>query len=170
MARIPLRWKIRECFKRETGIMFHADGLKFLGLNPSSLYPLVTPRPPALPAPSTLSLQAIPKTPQEPIYDAAEAFPAESEEELDLHDALAPIYDQLALRWAWWILEVIPLRQRRQKSDDTWVTWFTWNWGRGRVIPGQTKKGVRVDRSVKTRMDGYTPKANLDLDCVIWVD
>ena len=113
LARIPLRWMIRECFKRETGIMFHADGLKHLGLNPASLYPTVAPRPPALPVPPTLSCQPIPKTPQEPIYDALEAFPTESEEELDLHDALAPIYDQLALSWWWWILEIIPLGQRR---------------------------------------------------------
>ena len=164
---------IRECFKRETGIMFHADGLKLIGLNPASLYPIVTPRPPALPVPPTLSCQPIPKTPQEPIYDAAEAFPTESEEELDLHDALAPIYDQLALSWWWWILEVIPLRQRRQKSDDSWVTWFAWNWGRGRVIPRQAAKGVRVHRSVKMRLDaggGYVPKANLDLGRVTWVD
>jgi hypothetical protein len=164
---------IRECFKRETGIMFHADALKLIGLNPSSLYPLVSPRPPALPLFSTLSLQPIPKTPQEPKYDATEAFPAESEEELELHDALAPIYDQLALSRGWWIVEVIPLRPRRQKSDDNWVTWFALNLGRGRFIPGQAKKGVRVHRSVKTRMDaegGYTPKANLDLGCVTWVD
>ena len=164
---------IRECFKRETGIIFHADGLKLIGLNPASLYPIVTPRPPALPVPPTLSCQPIPKTPQEPIYDATEAFPTESEEELDLHDALAPIYDQLALSWWWWILEVIPLRQRRQKSDDSWVTWFAWNWGRGRVIPRQAAKGVRVHRSVKSRLEaggGYVPRANLDLGKVTWVD
>ncbi|EDR01075.1 uncharacterized protein LACBIDRAFT_312561 [Laccaria bicolor S238N-H82] len=173
LARIPLRWMIRETFKRETGIMFHADGLKLIGLSPSSLYPLVLPRPLALPVPATLSLLPIPKTPEEPIYDAAEAFPTESEEELDLHDALAPIYDQLKLSWWWWILEIIPLKQRRQRSDDVWVTWFAWNWGRGRVIPGQGKKGVRVHRSVKMRMDaqgGYRPKANLDLGRVTWVD
>ncbi|EDR13082.1 uncharacterized protein LACBIDRAFT_308533 [Laccaria bicolor S238N-H82] len=173
LARIPLWWMIRKTFKRKTGIMFHTDRLKLIGLSPFSLYPLVyhTHQP-------YLSLRHSPSSPspkplEEPIYDAAKSFPTESEEELDLHNALAPIYDQLSLSWWWWILEVIPLMQRRQRSDDVWVTWFAWNWGWGRVIPGQGKKGVRFHRSVKARMDaqgGYSPKVNLDLGRVTWVD
>ena len=50
LARIPLRWMVRECFKADTGIMFNSSALQEeLGMDPSSLYPYVTPRPPPLP-------------------------------------------------------------------------------------------------------------------------
>ena len=48
LARIPLRWMIRECFKKDTGIRFHGELLKEIGMNPATLYPVVQPRPPAL--------------------------------------------------------------------------------------------------------------------------
>ncbi|KAJ3968463.1 hypothetical protein EV361DRAFT_415700 [Lentinula raphanica] len=44
LARISLRWMIRECFKSNTGIMFNSQRLKSVGLDPSTLYPFVTPR------------------------------------------------------------------------------------------------------------------------------
>ena len=40
---------VRECFKTNTGIMFNSAALQELGMDPSSLYPYVTPRPPPLP-------------------------------------------------------------------------------------------------------------------------
>jgi hypothetical protein len=41
---------VRECFKADTGIMFNSSALQEeLGIDPSSLYPYVTPRPPPLP-------------------------------------------------------------------------------------------------------------------------
>ena len=40
---------VRECFKTGTGIMFDSSALQELGMDPSSLYPYVTPRPPPLP-------------------------------------------------------------------------------------------------------------------------
>jgi hypothetical protein len=49
LARITLRWMVRECFKAATGIMFNSSALQEdLGMDPSSLYPYVTPRPPLL--------------------------------------------------------------------------------------------------------------------------
>ncbi|KAJ7057794.1 hypothetical protein C8F01DRAFT_1151097 [Mycena amicta] len=45
LAKIPLRWMIRECFKAETGIIFDAQRLVELGLDPSTLYPRVLKRP-----------------------------------------------------------------------------------------------------------------------------
>jgi hypothetical protein len=47
-----------------------------------------------------------------------------SEEEEDLKDALMPVYDQLKLRWSWWVLEVIPLGHRFQTEDNEWHWWF----------------------------------------------
>ena len=58
LARIPLRWMIRECFLARTGIQFEADRLRELGLDPDTLYPKVSKPPvesfiPSPPATST---------------------------------------------------------------------------------------------------------------------
>ena len=41
LARIPLRWMIRQCFLTHSGIMFDSDALVSAGINPSHLYPTV---------------------------------------------------------------------------------------------------------------------------------
>ncbi|KAG9074894.1 hypothetical protein FRC06_010400, partial [Ceratobasidium sp. 370] len=47
LARIPLRWMIRECFINNTGILFHSAELDELGISPASLWPVVKiPTPP----------------------------------------------------------------------------------------------------------------------------
>ncbi|KAF9565098.1 hypothetical protein CPC08DRAFT_630430 [Agrocybe pediades] len=184
LARIPFRWMIRECFKTNSGIMFHVDGLRRAGLNPDSLYPYVTPRPPALSAGSigqTMYIRDTPRTPEVPPPEEENLLPTEemleTEEEAELKDALSPIYDQLSLAWFWWILELLPMKQKFQKGDNSWSAYFGWNLGRGRFIPKQKSRGVRVHRSVKIRMEAehlngkkYEPKANLKLENVTWVD
>jgi hypothetical protein len=146
LARIPLRWMIRECFKANTGIMFNRKGLRELGLDPSALYPFVTPRPPPTPIgdatikelphkPSwtrrcfsgfkkTLSPYSVPHIAEAPINETkADKTPVGTEEEEDLNDALSPICDQLKLQRAWWILEVLPLKLRYQLEDNNWVSY-----------------------------------------------
>ncbi|KAJ7704774.1 hypothetical protein B0H17DRAFT_1038540 [Mycena rosella] len=186
LARIPLRWMIRECFKTNSGIMFDCDGLRSIGLDPSSLYPHVAPRPPPL-AVGDLRIKSIPsktqsKAQQEAAlnnYTNSEAAPAvhKTEEEMELQDALCPVYDQLRLAWFWWILEFLPLKQRYQQGNNAWVTYFGWNMGRGRFIPKQKTNGIRVHRSVKARLEArtesgeqYKPKAAFDLERTTWVD
>jgi hypothetical protein len=177
LARIPLRWMIRECFKTNTGIMFSAEGLRSVGLDPASLYPIVQPRQPRLAAGDAF-IQRIPKSvapapATEPVYM--------SEEEHERLDAVAPIYDQLDLAWFWWLLEYFPMRQSHQKSDNTWVKEYCWNRGQGRHVPKQGKGTVKVHRSVQIRMEAkyedgntYEPKAKftkaLELGNVVWVD
>jgi hypothetical protein len=176
---------IRECFKTNSGILFHIDGLKKVGLDPSTLYPIVLPRPPALSldpsSPQTSLIQATPKKSAEPDYGDDEVHVEEvheSEELLELKDALAPIYDQLNLAWFWWIVEVMPFRHHFQLSDNSWTAQLMMNFGRGRHIPRQKSQGVRIHRSVKTRLEAqhadgrkYQPKVtNLDMSCVTWVD
>ncbi len=39
---------IRECFKADSGIMFEAEGLREIGIDPLTLYPVVQPRPAAI--------------------------------------------------------------------------------------------------------------------------
>jgi len=183
LARIPLRWMIRECFKTNSGILFHAEGLKTVGLDPATLWPVVLPRAQALDLdtsnPATALLQSIPRNPPPEVDDdvTITAEPLELEELAELKDALSPAYDQLSLAWFWWFLELLPMKHRYQKSNNTWSWWFGSNMGAGRHVPGQEKKGVRVHRSVRTRLAAqdangrhYTPKANLDLKYVTWVD
>ncbi|KAJ6585647.1 hypothetical protein B0H19DRAFT_1110361 [Mycena capillaripes] len=181
LACIPLRWMVRECFKTNSGIMFDTEGLRSIGLDPESLYPMVKPRPPALPV-GTAYIRPIPpaKSPVAQSTSADGEIPPSdfmSEEELDLHDALSPIYDQLSISKSWWLLEVMPLKQRVQQDDNTWASQFGWNLGQGRFIPKQQANGVRVHRSVKTRLEAqteqgerYKPNAALDLERATWVD
>ncbi|KAH9932126.1 uncharacterized protein BXZ73DRAFT_101501 [Epithele typhae] len=39
LSRIPLRWMIRECFKMDTGIRFHGELLRRIGMDPAHLHP-----------------------------------------------------------------------------------------------------------------------------------
>lgn len=75
-----------------------------------------------------------------------------SEEEEDLADLLCPLYDQLSLAPGWWVLEVLPMTQRFQAKDDTWVEEVTVNLGHGRIVPfrGKSQK-VKFHRSVQIR-------------------
>jgi len=96
-----------------------------------------------------------------------------TEEEEELLDALCPMFDQLELAPGWWILECIPINQRVQRPDGTWATSSQMNWGRPRVHPGQEVTGIKVHRSVKTRMQAkhlnYTPRLKFDVEPE-WVD
>jgi Uncharacterized alpha/beta hydrolase domain (DUF2235) len=149
LARIPLRWMIRECFKANTGILFNVKGLRELGLDPSTLYPFVTPRPAPIPVGNAV-FEEVPKSSSSwfqrclsifkgnPPPDSAphivsapvntttagKAVHVGTEEEEDLKDALSPIYDQLELHPAWWILEFIPLKLRYQRGDSKWVSYL----------------------------------------------
>jgi hypothetical protein len=98
-----------------------------------------------------------------------------TEEEEELKDVLAPVYDQLALKWRWWVLEMLPVKHRYQKGDMTWVTTWSANLAHPRIIPKQAVRGVKLHRSVKMRMEAeahkgkYKPKAKLTVEPT-WVD
>lgn len=184
LARIPLRWMIRECFKCETGIIFQVEMLRKLGMDVDSLFPIVLPRPPVRSPEGSSFIERIPKT-QPSILAQADDTDSEvdaalimSEEEHEMKDALSPKYDQLAMKKTWWLGEVMPMRHRYQRSNNEWVKQWGLNLGKGRIIPRQASHGVKVHRSVKIRLDGafengkkYVPKAaNLDMSKVTWVD
>jgi len=187
---------VRECFKTNTGIMFETEALREIGIDPATLYPLVTPRPPHLPVgpghkireppadPIPVRLHAtLTKRRLAEIHAQHAAVPRTflgSEEEEELHDALSPIYDQLKLKKAWWILEILPMQLRYQRGDNQWVTYFGSNLARPRFIPKQVKNGVKVHRSVKIRMEAehedekkkgkkYKPKSRLRVEPA-WID
>lgn len=119
LARIPLRWMIRQCFILKTGILFHKDMFKNVGLDPDTLYPYVKRRSPVVHStPGSLAYNFFAKDykrtvkPEEPFVN---------EEEEDMLDALTPIYDQLKMAKSWWILEILPNKQVYQKEDDSWT-------------------------------------------------
>ncbi|KAL5633665.1 hypothetical protein ACGC1H_005769 [Rhizoctonia solani] len=62
LARISLRWMVRQCFKCDTGIMFHSNQLEDIGLSPESLWPKVMPRPPPITSLDEI-LKSVPPTP-----------------------------------------------------------------------------------------------------------
>lgn len=111
LARIPLRWMIRECFLARTGIRFHSSLLPAIGLDPASLYPHVKPRPP--PVEGDMSVVTV-------LLNAEQGGYKLTEEEHDLVDSVQLIYDQLRLKWWWWILEIIPFEYRTQGKDHEW--------------------------------------------------
>lgn len=124
LARIPLRWMLRQCFLLKTGILFHKNMFNDIGMNPDTLYPHVLPRPPMVNyTPNCLAHRF-----DKPINFALNyketvtvREPFINEEEEDLLDALAPMYDQLKMAYVWWVLEMLPNKQRYQKADDTWT-------------------------------------------------
>ena len=110
---------IRECFVTKTGIMFKADALKEVGLDPGRLFPDVLPRPDAL-----LLKHVDPNRidHKDGVVSVARPDVILTEEEEDLADALSPINDQLSLSPVWWLLELVPMRQKRLRKDGTWGT------------------------------------------------
>ncbi|KAI0714718.1 hypothetical protein C8Q76DRAFT_767966 [Earliella scabrosa] len=150
LARISLRWMVRECFKTDTGIRFHGESLKGIGLDPATLYPIVQPRPAAL------------KPTKEHRSSRAKAVPDATEEEHEVRDAQTPIVDQLVKARYWWLLEIVP-------GIMTWP-----HMGKGRHVPTR-RRPFYVHRSVKTRMEAegleYKFKAEHAKDKEpIWVD
>jgi len=176
---------VREIFRTNTGIIFRSIALARNGIDPNSLYPVVLSRPQAISDPSD-RIQAIPKVKASSKHafevsfqrESYEALLAESEEELDRKDALAPIYDNLSNTKAWWLLELLPVRHERQDAGDEWEVWHGPNVGAGRHIPQTKDQKIYVHRSVKARMEAqyankakYVPSVtNFDLEHVEWVD
>ncbi|KAF5309614.1 hypothetical protein D9611_013959 [Ephemerocybe angulata] len=169
LARIPLRWMVREIFKANTGILFEADRLFEIGMHPASLYPEVKPRSTTLQDVGNRkirkhSVKEIPTRPhavltylnEEPALEdvcdpkplGVDDFLGEDEEEL--MDALSPAYDQLE-KWSWWFMEKIPLTLLWQEESG-WVSCRGRNLEAPRYIPHQDK-GLRFHRSVRLRME-----------------
>jgi len=180
LARIPLRWMVRQCFLAETGIMFNSKLLARIGLDPGTLYPRVLPRP----DPITSRRADRPRTASDDSSGMSKVANNDltlTEEEEDLEDMLSPINDGLSLSKSWWLLELMPIQRRHQKRNGTWVWRTKPNMGHGRYIPRGDNHKIRVHRTVKLRMDAkktelpegrrYVPRAKpWEHDRVEWVD
>lgn len=169
LARISLRWMIRQCFILKTGILFHRNMFKQVGLEADNLWPKVKPRPPPV---MSFSGERPAKTRPTPemgpsrVIDEVQDFVSEEEE--DLADAGSRINDMLKIGKSWWILEFVPQKIRFQNDEDSWISKLSINRGRGRVIPKQKSEGVKMHRTVELRTklqldDGkYKPRAKMN--------
>ena len=123
---------IRQCFLTNTGIQFHRDSFKEIGLDVNTIFPVVLTRPHALKA------SACDVTDAKRITHAAEPTDStqisltavstiKTEEEEELADALSKIYDELKRSKAWWILEIFPLRYSKQdRGNASWETYWAY--------------------------------------------
>ncbi|KAJ2924928.1 hypothetical protein H1R20_g12181, partial [Candolleomyces eurysporus] len=174
LARIPLRWMVREIFKAETGILFLTDRLYEIGLDPSTIYPVVLKRRDPLPvgenkicerprneAPIRPSMyrpwKRVDIKHVHPPHETGPDAMMASEEHEELKDALSPIYDQMSINKWWWLFEYMPLPIRRQWKGLEWKTYLWFNRGKERFVKW-TEKGLKVHRSVKMRMEAESGK------------
>jgi len=151
LAQIPLRWMVRQCFLAETGIMFDAKLLPEIGLDPSTLFPKVLPRPDLITF-ENADHSRIARDQNSGTVTVVDEGMILAEEEEDLVDILCPINDQLSQTKTWWLLEILPLIHWYQKKDGCWVTRRRANLGRGRHIPRGDNHKILVHRTVKIRM------------------
>ena len=131
LSRISLRWMIRECFRANTGIQFHRESLKRIGLDPDTF---LEPRPPAI-APTPTPVAQVETAAHAPgptdatVVDHVQGFPAaastfKSEEDEELADALSEKHDQLEISKPWWILEILPMRELNWDNFSLTKKWM----------------------------------------------
>jgi len=103
--------------------MFNGKFLAQIGLDPSTLYPRVLPRP----DPVTFEMvdrSRIATDHKTGAVKVVNELSILTEEEEDLVDILSPINDELSRSKSWWLLELLPLKYRHQKKDGNWI-WRT---------------------------------------------
>ena len=103
--------------------MFSGKYLAQYGLDPGTLHPRVHRRP------DPITFERADRSRIASVGSSGKVIAVDknltlTEEEEDLVDILSPINDELSNSKSWWLLEVIPLRQRYQKKDGNWI-WRT---------------------------------------------
>lgn len=95
--------------------MFTTDSVRDLGMDTNRLYPNVLSRPPASPV-GNLKIKRPTRSWEKDRTESGLERRQVSEEDEELHDALAPSYDELKLRPFWWLLELFPTINRDEKT------------------------------------------------------
>lgn len=103
--------------------MFNGKLLTKIGMDPSTLYPRVLPRPDPITF-QRADRSRIASHDDSGVVTVVDEKLILTEEEEDLADILSPINDELSRSKSWWFLEIIPLKHRYQKKDGNWV-WRT---------------------------------------------
>ncbi|KAG2155809.1 uncharacterized protein EDB93DRAFT_53072 [Suillus bovinus] len=168
LAQVTLHWMVEQVILSNCGIVFDEEALERVGMPLSSFPPSQTP--PAIEDPtgksqlmtdnscsSAASIDVVsPFTevaspaPSSPPAGSPTAPPIPNPQTCD---ALAPLFDQLQIQKAWWLLEILPLPCVWQDAHGKWHTKWRIHLGKGRVIPYRHPK---FHSSVKERMD-YAP-------------
>ncbi|KDR80888.1 hypothetical protein GALMADRAFT_222486 [Galerina marginata CBS 339.88] len=166
LAHISLRWMIRECFAKNTGMLFDSKGIEVIGIDPSSLYPGAKRSPPN-PSFFTSGVGQIAVVEPEGWGPYLKSWiwskkgtalepPNKSEDQLDAADALAPAYDQLALKpHKWALMEQMGVTKERFK-DGKWQEVSEKNLSHGRTIPPLEELHggkIKVHWTVRRRME-----------------
>lgn len=139
LARIPLRWMVRECFLNKTDILFHSSELNKIGLSPDTLWPVA--KVPTLSEPKLADVNekgsayhegrhpnkaTDMKVVNSPLPSLSKLVPDEKVRlgtTEDEKDAVQPIHDRLSRNPMWWILEPFSTKERH---DGTWWSWFSY--------------------------------------------
>jgi hypothetical protein len=114
LARISLRWMIHECFRTETGIQFRPESLEALGMEPVGTHHSSREKLSQSPWGAGDVRAREDTSAMHHSLTSAEAPAFATRDEEERADALSPMHDQLEMVKAWWILEWLPLRHRRQ--------------------------------------------------------
>ncbi|OJA07506.1 hypothetical protein AZE42_09221 [Rhizopogon vesiculosus] len=161
LAQNTLRWMVEQVIQSQCGILFDEEALERLGMPLSSL---PVPQPPpaspddvvSLPMEELKASSYVPSTSSPPTQPPT--IPSQPNPETC--DALAPLFDELQLQKAWWLLEIMLLPYAWQDAHGKWHTKWSFHLGKGRVIPYQHPN---FHTSVQERMNyaplHYTPRA-----------
>ncbi|THH07713.1 hypothetical protein EW145_g3192 [Phellinidium pouzarii] len=162
LARISLRWMVRECIRANTGILFEENRLRVLVLDSSLV---------------SLSPTTLPQTflAEEHVLDLGEEVQAPKGSsvvpEMETRDAYSPIHDQLELSRRWWPFEYLPIRRCVQRKDGTYEKKWIINRGRPRLV--RQDELLYLHFSIKKRIESddlkYIPRVLLTREPV-WVD
>lgn len=157
LAQITLRWMVEQVILSNCGIVFDEEALERAGM-PLSSFP-ISQTPPATEDPTGESQPIDAASPcAEPSLPTPSSLPTDppttpSPPNPQTCDALAPLFDELQLQKAWWLLEILPLPFAWQDAHGKWHKKWRFHLGKGRAIPYQHPN---FHSSVKERMD-YTP-------------
>jgi hypothetical protein len=180
LARVPLRWMLRQCFECDTGILFDTIHLARQGLDVETLWPIYQQRSRPVVGPPPALIEkfhngTLPPMKQrstflninDDIIDDAPTkeelrylLPSESTE--DFFDAQARINDQLVDAKGWWVLEFWPVKVRVvAKGGEGWEKKVRTNLGRYRAVRESEPK---MHWTVRHMMDEgkYNLRARVD--------
>ncbi|KAG1906398.1 uncharacterized protein F5891DRAFT_1002156 [Suillus fuscotomentosus] len=186
LGQITLRWMVEQVILSNCGIVFDEEALERVSM-PLSSFP-TSPTPPATEEPtgksqlmmdnprlSAVSIDVVSsfvETVPSPAPSSSPTGPptTPSPSNPETCDALAPLFDQLQLQKAWWLLEILPLPCAWQDAHGKWHKRWRFHLGKGRVIPYRHPK---FHSSVEERMDyiplKYKPRAIYLHDQVAYV-
>ena len=103
--------------------MFNSRLLAKIGMDHATLHPHVLPRPDAITF-ERADRSRIASDHSSGLVTIVNKRMVLTEEEEDLADILSPVNDELSLSKTWWFLELLPMKQKHQKEDGSWI-WRT---------------------------------------------